>query len=131
MGGTAFLKQSQLLPARSVPESFLGNVYFHSSLQETVTGCLGDREGQIWEVQATAGQPANRKAAGGLAGGKWYLLHPSDASCKWPPVSQPEPSPANNGPAMILNINIYSRQCLHTLYKCPKQQTLYCACKGK
>ena len=67
---------------------------------------------------------ANQREGSGRDG--WGQVVPF-ASFRWPPVSQL----ADNGPAMILNINIYSRQCLHILYKCPKQQTLYCVCKGK
>ena len=117
-GRDYYLKQSQL-PTRLVPDVSLRNMYFPSSLQETEAGPQRSNMGSSGHSR-----PAIGKAAGGTAGGKWYLSHPPCASFRRPSVSQPEPSSAENGPAMVLNMNIYSRQCLHALYKCPQTADL-------
>lgn len=120
-----YLKQSQL-PTRLVPDASLRNMYFPSSLQETEAGPRRSNMGSSGHSR-----PAIGKAAGGTAEGKWYLSHPPRASFRRPSVSQPELSSVKNGPAMVLNMNIYSCSVCMPCTNALKQQTLYCACKGK
>lgn len=109
-GRGCFLKQSQL-PARSMPESFLGNRHFHSSPGRCHTAAWG-----LTEVNSGEHQP---QASGRGGWDKRCLLHLADASFRRPPGSQPEPRPAVPGPAMMLSMNIYGWSCLHTLHKMP------------